>query len=101
MKQAGYDISRLENKRKLVLITGHRRENFGEGFMQVCMAIKKLQINILMLNFVYPMHLNPNVREPISLRCLINIPLKYVFYRTLRISFVHLFNGEKCNCIDR
>ena len=65
LKQAGYDISRLENKRKLVLITGHRRENFGEGFMQVCMAIKKLTDKYPDVDFVYPMHLNPNVREPI------------------------------------
>ena len=65
LKQAGYDISRLENKRKLVLITGHRRENFGEGFMQVCMAIKKLTDKYPDVDFVYPMHLNPNVRRPI------------------------------------
>ena len=60
---AGYDIKRLTNSRKLVLITGHRRENFGEGFMQICTAIRDLKNKYE--DFVYPMHLNPNVRKPI------------------------------------
>ncbi len=62
---AGYDIKRLTSSRKLVLITGHRRENFGEGFMQICAAIRDLKNKYEDVDFVYPMHLNPNVRKPI------------------------------------
>ena len=60
--KAGYDVNR--NKR-LVLITGHRRENFGEGFISMCTAIKDLTKKYPEIDFVYPMHLNPNVRKPI------------------------------------
>lgn len=62
---AGYDVSRLENGRRLVLITGHRRENFGEGFINMVTAIKVLSERYRDVDFVYPMHLNPNVRRPI------------------------------------
>ena len=62
---AGYDTSRLDNGRKLVLITGHRRENFGDGFISMCRAIKALTEKYSDVDFVYPMHLNPNVRRPI------------------------------------
>jgi UDP-N-acetylglucosamine 2-epimerase (non-hydrolysing) len=62
---AGYDVCRLDHGRKLVLITGHRRENFGEGFIQMCTAIKDLTQKYPNIDFVYPMHLNPNVRKPI------------------------------------
>ena len=62
---AGYDIGRLDDGRKLVLITGHRRENFGDGFIQMCTAIKDLTRMYPDVDFVYPMHLNPNVRKPI------------------------------------
>ena len=65
LKASGYDISRLSGGRKLVLITGHRRENFGEGFINMCTAIKDLTIKYPEVDFVYPMHLNPNVRKPI------------------------------------
>lgn len=61
----GYNVSRLNNERKLVLITGHRRENFGDGFMNICNAIKHLSEKYSDVDFVYPMHLNPNVRRPI------------------------------------
>lgn len=61
----GYDIERLVVGKKLVLITGHRRENFGEGFLNICNAIKKLSQTYSSVDFVYPMHLNPNVRRPI------------------------------------
>lgn len=61
----GYDIGRLTCGKKLVLITGHRRENFGEGFLNICNAIKKLAQTYSSVDFVYPMHLNPNVRKPI------------------------------------
>jgi UDP-N-acetylglucosamine 2-epimerase (non-hydrolysing) len=62
---AGYDTSRLSSGRKLVLITGHRRENFGDGFISMCKAIKELTVRYMDVDFVYPMHLNPNVRKPI------------------------------------
>ena len=64
--QAGYDVSRLNTGRKLVLITGHRRENFGDGFLNMCRAMKDLSIKYKDVDFVYPMHLNPNVRKPIA-----------------------------------
>lgn len=65
LKKAGYDTSRLKEGRKLILITGHRRENFGEGFINMCRAIKALTEKYPEVDFVYPMHLNPNVRKPI------------------------------------
>ena len=65
LKKAGYDTARLNNGKKLVLITGHRRENFGEGFVNMCNAIKTLTEKYPDVDFVYPMHLNPNVRKPI------------------------------------
>ena len=65
LKKAGYDVNRLADGRKLVLITGHRRENFGEGFIHMVTAIKDLKNKYPEVDFVYPMHLNPNVRKPI------------------------------------
>ena len=65
LKSAGYDVNRLAGGKKLVLITGHRRENFGDGFINMCTAIKDLTKKYPDVDFVYPMHLNPNVRKPI------------------------------------
>ena len=65
LAQAGYDVNRLADGKKLVLITGHRRENFGDGFINMCTAIKDLTRKYPDVDFVYPMHLNPNVRKPI------------------------------------
>lgn len=62
---SGYNVERLDNNKKLVLITGHRRENFGDGFINMCTAIKDLTQKYPEVDFVYPMHLNPNVRKPI------------------------------------
>lgn len=100
LKKAGYDTTRLANGKKLVLITGHRRENFGDGFINMCRAIKTLTENYPDVDFVYPMHLNPNVRRPIhevfgeNLSCLSNMffiePLEY-------LSFVFLM--EKANIV--
>lgn len=100
LKQAGYDVNRLKNGKKLVLITGHRRENFGDGFMSMCKAIKTLTEKYPDVDFVYPMHLNPNVRKPIhevfgeNLTGLGNMffiePLEY-------LSFVYLM--EKSNIV--
>ena len=63
--QMGYDVQRLDGNRRMVLITGHRRENFGEGFLNICHAIKHLAEQYQDVDFVYPMHLNPNVRKPV------------------------------------
>ena len=97
---AGYDTDRLRNGKKLVLITGHRRENFGNGFINMCNAIKDLTIKYKDVDFVYPMHMNPNVRRPIhkvfgeDLSNLNNMffiePLEY-------LSFVYLM--EKSNIV--
>ena len=65
LAEAGYDVTRLDNGKKLVLITGHRRENFGEGFISMVTAMKDLSEKYPEVDFVYPMHLNPNVRKPI------------------------------------
>ncbi len=62
---SGYDVERLNDGKKMVLITGHRRENFGEGFINMCTAIKDLTSKYSDVDFIYPMHLNPNVRKPI------------------------------------
>jgi UDP-N-acetylglucosamine 2-epimerase (non-hydrolysing) len=65
LKAAGYDVTRLDGGKKLVLITGHRRENFGDGFISMVTAMKDLSEKYPDVDFVYPMHLNPNVRKPI------------------------------------
>lgn len=65
LAKAGYDVTRLDKGKKLVLITGHRRENFGEGFVRMVTAMKDLSEKYPEMDFVYPMHLNPNVRKPI------------------------------------
>lgn len=100
LADAGYDVNRLQNGKKLVLITGHRRENFGDGFINMCTAIKDLTQKYPDVDFVYPMHLNPNVRKPIhevfgdDLSDLGNMffiePLEY-------LSFVYLM--EKSNIV--
>ena len=100
LKTAGYDVERLSNGKKLILITGHRRENFGDGFINMCTAIRDLTNKYPDVDFVYPMHLNPNVRKPIhdvfgeNLSNLGNMffiePLEY-------LEFVFLM--EKCNIV--
>lgn len=65
LAKAGYDVNRLNDGKKLVLITGHRRENFGDGFIRMVTAMKDLSEKYPDVDFVYPMHLNPNVRKPI------------------------------------
>lgn len=65
LAEFGYDVNRLDKGRKLLLITGHRRENFGEGFLNICHAIKDLAERYPDTDFVYPVHLNPNVRKPV------------------------------------
>lgn len=100
LAKSGYDTTRLADGKKLVLITGHRRENFGDGFINMCTAIKDLTQKYPDVDFVYPMHLNPNVRKPIhevfgeDLSNLGNMffiePLEY-------LSFVYLM--EKSNIV--
>lgn len=101
LARAGYDTRRLDGgQRRLVLITGHRRENFGDGFISMCKAIKALAEKYPEVDFVYPMHLNPNVRKPIhevfgqNLNGLANMffiePLEY-------LSFVYLM--EKADIV--
>ena len=97
---AGYDVNRLSHDKKMVLITGHRRENFGDGFINMCTAIKDLTQKYPDVDFIYPMHLNPNVRKPIhevfgeDLNDLGNMffiePLEY-------LNFVYLM--EKCTIV--
>ena len=65
MLRSGYDVNRLSDGKKMVLITGHRRENFGDGFLSICKAIKAMTQKYPDVDFVYPMHMNPNVRKPI------------------------------------
>ena len=65
ISEMGYDVHRLDGAKRMVLITGHRRENFGEGFLNICHAIKHLAEKYPDVDFVYPMHLNPNVRKPV------------------------------------
>lgn len=65
ISQMGYETNRLDGAKRMVLITGHRRENFGEGFLNICHAIKNLAAKYQDVDFVYPMHLNPNVRKPV------------------------------------
>ena len=64
--QTGYDVNRIVGDKKMILITGHRRENFGDGFLNICHAIKNLANKYPDVDFIYPMHLNPNVRKPIN-----------------------------------
>ena len=66
LAEAGYDVCRLKEGKRLVLITGHRRENFGDGFISMVTAMKDLSEKYPDVDFVYPMHLNPNVRKPIA-----------------------------------
>lgn len=66
LENAGYDLGRLDGFRRLVLITGHRRENFGEGFQNICHAIRRLSHDHPDVDFVYPVHMNPNVRKPVE-----------------------------------
>ena len=65
LKEKGYDVARLNDGTRLVLITGHRRENFGDGFLNICHAIQDLAKKYPQVDFICPMHLNPNVRKPI------------------------------------
>ena len=88
--QAGYDVTRLANGKKLVLITGHRRENFGDGFIRMVTTMKDLSEKYLEVDFVYPMHLNPNVRK-LSTKCLVKILLVLTFSLLSHFSISSLY----------
>ena len=93
LAKAGYDVERLVNGRKLVLVTGHRRENFGDGFIHICTAIRDLKNKYSDVDFVYPMHLNPNVRKPIHEvfgEDLINLGNMFFIEPLEYLSFVYL-----------
>jgi len=95
IKTSGYDVTRLLNGKKLILITGHRRENFGDGFINMCTAIKDLTLKYPDVDFVYPMHLNPNVRKPIMEVFGTEISSNMFFIEPLDyLSFIYLM--EKC-----
>jgi UDP-N-acetylglucosamine 2-epimerase (non-hydrolysing) len=90
---AGYDVSRLRDGKKLVLITGHRRENFGDGFINMVTAIKDLTKKYPDVDFVYPMHLNPNVRKPIRVvfgENLLNLDNMFFIEPIQYLEFVYL-----------
>ena len=100
LANAGYDTGRLTNGKKLVLITGHRRENFGDGFINICTAIRDLKNKYPNVDFVYPMHLNPNVRKPIHEifgKDLLNIENMFFIEPLEYLSFVYLM--EKANIV--
>lgn len=92
--EAGYNVNRLNNGKKLILITGHRRENFGDGFNRMVTAMKDLSEKYPEVDFVYPMHLNPNVRKPIHEVFGENLTSpNFFFIEPLQyIEFVHLMN---------
>ena len=96
--KSGYDIAQLNENRRLVLITGHRRENFGDGFINICSAIKSLTEKYPQVDFVYPMHLNPNVRKPIQKVFGVDSLSNMFFIEPLDyLPFVYLM--EKCDLI--
>ncbi len=99
IKTLGYDVTRLNGSRRLVLVTGHRRENFGDGFMNICNALKTLALKYPNVDFLYPMHLNPNVRRPIDAifgkESISNVffiePLDYIYFvYMMKMSYIIL-----------
>jgi len=92
LKKVGY-ISRLINNSKYILVTAHRRENFGKNFKNILLALKKIAINNPTINIIYPLHLNPNVREP-AIKTLKNIKNIYLIEPVGYIEFVYLMNSS-------
>lgn len=89
----GYDFRRIDNSRRLILVTGHRRENFGDGFMEICRALRELAGRYPDCDFIYPMHMNPNVRKPIREVFGVNPPKNMFFTEPLEyLPFVYLMN---------
>lgn len=103
LKSFGYDVNRLNDGKRLVLITGHRRENFGEGFIHMCKAIQTLNKKYPDVDFVYPMHLNPNVRKPIHEvfgRDLSNLGNMFFIEPLEYLSFVYLMEKSSIVLTD-
>lgn len=93
IRDAGYDLGGIGNSRRIVLITGHRRENFGEGFLSICRALRELAVRFSDCDFIYPMHMNPNVRKPIREVFGANSPKNMFFTEPLEyLPFVYLMN---------
>ncbi len=91
IKDSGYDLGLQDSGRRLMLITGHRRENFGNGFMRICHAIRELAAKYPDVDLLYPMHLNPNVRKPIAEVFSGNTPANVHFIEPLEyLPFVYL-----------
>ena len=91
IKDSGYDLGLQDSGRRLILITGHRRENFGNGFMRICHAIRELAAKYPDVDLLYPMHLNPNVRKPIAEVFSGNTPANVHFIEPLEyLPFVYL-----------
>lgn len=99
IRALGYDVNRLDGSRRLVLVTGHRRENFGDGFLNICNALKTLALKYPDVDFLYPMHLNPNVRRPIETifgnESMSNVffiePLDYIYFvYMMKMSYIIL-----------
>ncbi len=99
IRSAGLDPSILESERKIVLVTGHRRESFGAGFNSICEAIRELAGKEKNVEFVYPVHLNPNVREPVD-RILANISNVHLMQPIPYEEFVHLMSSAEIVLTD-
>lgn len=99
LKSSGYDTTRLDiGGRRMVLITGHRRENFGNGFLNICRAIKRLAVDFPNVDFVYPMHLNPNVRKPID-QIFTDASLENVFFIEPLEYLSFIFLMKRCSIV--
>jgi UDP-N-acetylglucosamine 2-epimerase (non-hydrolysing) len=97
----GYSTERFSRAEQIVLVTGHRRENFGEALIQICIALNKLAITFSNVDFIYPMHLNPNVRNAIADFFKENLPLNLIFIEPLEyLPFVYLMNKSKIILTD-
>jgi len=82
---------KIDNSKKLILVTGHRRENFGQGFINICEALKTIALNNSDIDIVYPVHLNPNVQEPVK-KILSNVSNVYLIDPLQYESFIYLMN---------
>lgn len=101
IQSMGYDVNRLKGDKKLILITGHRRENFGSGFIAICKAIKTLSERYPNVDFLYPMHLNPNVRKPIHEIFDNSTPNNLFFIEPLEyLEFVYLMESSNIVLTD-
>ena len=82
---------KLQDNKKIILVTGHRRENFGQGFVNICEALKTLALNNPEIDIVYPVHLNPNVQKPVN-EILSNTPNVYLIEPLQYEQFIYMMN---------